>query len=415
MFKRHIHTTEQYLADEDGTEFMGEAAKVNAGELITKIEKAIDTNHDGTVSAQELKHALDTRWMAEAVSHLIVRNETEWGGGLGKWEDLSPLMKTQKEMWKTELDRLAKLQWWEEIKGIDGFPTDLSPWHFHPIGLIGNFLVSGGCDCAGSRLELSSMRKIATTCGDAKINEYLDSINQAFVDYKINTCMQRAYFISQILTESGEFKYTRELSKNNAPLEYDQWRGRGLIQLTHKENYQAYQDYSGEDVTSGMPAIEKVEKAPHSVLSAAWFFAIHVNLLKPSEEDDLIWASRIINGGFNGYDHRLSYLNLAIKALGLEACTKLNRAGIYKFEESRAYNEKRASFGWGHWHDPGSAVSGTSKDKDEAIKGFRRYLDLDDAAGKPVDKHGKPKDQNWYHIAVVRPHAEARLLALMAS
>ncbi|WP_235356179.1 MULTISPECIES: glycoside hydrolase family 19 protein [Burkholderia] len=415
MFKRHIHTTEQYLADEDGTEFMGEAAKVNAGELITKIEKAIDTNHDGTVSAQELKHALDTRWMAEAVSHLIVRNETEWGGGLGKWEDLSPLMKTQKEMWKTELDRLAKLQWWEEIKGIDGFPTDLSPWHFHPIGLIGNFLVSGGCDCAGSRLELSSMRKIATTCGDAKINEYLDSINQAFVDYKINTCMQRAYFISQILTESGEFKYTRELSKNNAPLEYDPWRGRGLIQLTHKENYQAYQDYSGEDVTSGMPAIEKVEKAPHSVLSAAWFFAIHVNLLKPSEEDDLIWASRIINGGFNGYDHRLSYLNLAIKALGLEACTKLNRAGIYKFEESRAYNEKRASFGWGHWHDPGSAVSGTSKDKDEAIKGFRRYLDLDDAAGKPVDKHGKPKDQNWYHIAVVRPHAEARLLALMAS
>ncbi|MBN3835250.1 glycoside hydrolase family protein [Burkholderia sp. Ac-20344] len=139
MFKRHIHTTEQYLADEDGTEFMGEAAKVNAGELITKIEKAIDTNHDGKVSAQELKHALDTRWMAEAVSHLIVRNETEWGGGLGKWEDLSPLMKTQKEMWKTELDRLAKLQWWEEIKGVDGFPTDLSPWHFHPIGLIGNF------------------------------------------------------------------------------------------------------------------------------------------------------------------------------------------------------------------------------------------------------------------------------------
>ncbi|MDN7426178.1 glycoside hydrolase family protein [Burkholderia sp. AU45388] len=139
MFKRHIHTTEQYLADEEGTEFMGTAAKVNAGELITKLEKAIDTNQDGKVTAQELKHALETRWMAEAVSHLVVRNETEWGGGLGKWEDLTPLMQKQTEMWKTELDRLAKLQWWEQIKGVDGFPTDLSPWHLHPIGLIGNF------------------------------------------------------------------------------------------------------------------------------------------------------------------------------------------------------------------------------------------------------------------------------------
>ncbi|AKM39021.1 MULTISPECIES: glycoside hydrolase family protein [Burkholderia] len=139
MFKRHIHTTEQYMADEEGTEFLGETAKVNAGELITKIEKAIDTDHDGKVTAQELKHALETPWMAEAVSHLVVRNETEWGGGLGKWEELTPLMQKQTEMWKTELERLAKLQWWEQIKGVDGFPADLSPWHLHPIGLIGNF------------------------------------------------------------------------------------------------------------------------------------------------------------------------------------------------------------------------------------------------------------------------------------
>jgi len=31
--KREIDTTKQYLADEDRTEFMGTAAKVNAGEL----------------------------------------------------------------------------------------------------------------------------------------------------------------------------------------------------------------------------------------------------------------------------------------------------------------------------------------------------------------------------------------------
>ncbi|WP_244132690.1 glycoside hydrolase family protein [Burkholderia sp. BCC0397] len=144
MFKRHIHTTGQYLPDEEGTEFAVEAVKVNAGELITKIEQAIDTDHDGKVTAQELKHALETPWMAEVVSHLVVRNETEWGGGLGKWEELTPLMQKQTELWKTELDRLAKLQWWEQIQGVDGFPTDLSPWHLHPIGLIGNFMTSDG-------------------------------------------------------------------------------------------------------------------------------------------------------------------------------------------------------------------------------------------------------------------------------
>ncbi|HDR9340567.1 TPA: hypothetical protein QDB64_003574 [Burkholderia multivorans] len=188
-----------------------------------------------------------------------------------------------------------------------------------------------------------------------------------------------------------------------------------MIQITHEENYDAYQEYSNEDVTSGKSAMEKLERAPHSVLSAAWYFAMHANLLKASEDDDFIWVCRIINGGFNGYEHRLKYINQAIKFFGLKDCAKLNREGVYKFEESRAFNEKRASFGWGHWHDPGSSAAGTIKDKDEAIKGYRRYLDLDDAAGKPVDKHGKPKDQNWYHVTVVRPRAEARLAALMAS
>ncbi len=412
MYKRHVHATEQYLADEDGTEFIGDAAKVNAGELITKLEKAIDANNDGKVSAQELKHALETRWTAEAVSHLVVRNETEWGGGLGKWEELTPLMQKQTEMWKTELDRLAKLQWWEQIKGVDGFPADLSPWHFHPIGLIGNFLINGGCGCAGERFEAASLKKIVTVASDSVINKYIDPINKTFVDYKFDSCMARVHFLAQVLHESGEFRLTREVSKNNTPLRYDPWRGRGLIQLTYKENYSAYENYSHEDVTSSVAAMEKLENTPHSVLSAAWYFTELKHLLKPAEDDDFIWVTRIINGGYTGYNDRLGYVNRAIKSLNMKSCAKLNRDGVYKFEESRAYNEKHASFGWGLWHDPGASQAGTDKNVDEAVKGYKRYIALDDAAGKPVDKHGLPADQGWYYIHIVRPHAEARLKAL---
>ncbi|MDL5400806.1 EF-hand domain-containing protein, partial [Escherichia coli] len=63
------------------------------------LEKAIDANHDGKVTAQELQHAQETPWTAEALSHLVVRSETEWGGGLGKWEELSPLMKKLLWLW----------------------------------------------------------------------------------------------------------------------------------------------------------------------------------------------------------------------------------------------------------------------------------------------------------------------------
>ncbi|WP_244120636.1 glycoside hydrolase family 108 protein [Burkholderia gladioli] len=160
MLKRYIHVTELYLADESKTEFEASAATVNAGPLITNLEKAIDTDHDGKVTALELKHALETPWMAEALSHLVVRCESEWGGGLGKWEALSPLMKKLLWLWKTEIERIGKLQWWEQVASVEGFPKEPSPWHFHPIGIVGNFSPKSeeGCgDCAARFKRISKI------------------------------------------------------------------------------------------------------------------------------------------------------------------------------------------------------------------------------------------------------------------
>ncbi|AJY43608.1 hypothetical protein I6G56_10725 [Burkholderia humptydooensis] len=47
-------------------------------------------------------------------------------------------------LWKTEIERIGKLQWWEQVveKKVDGFPKEPNPWHFHPIEIVGNFKVS---------------------------------------------------------------------------------------------------------------------------------------------------------------------------------------------------------------------------------------------------------------------------------
>ncbi|XHO67592.1 hypothetical protein BCC1697_004078 [Burkholderia gladioli] len=182
MLKRYIHVTELYLADESKTEFEASAATVNAGPLITNLEKAIDTDHDGKVTALELKHALETPWLAEALSHLVVRCESEWGGGLGKWEALSPLMKKLLWLWKTEIERIGKLQWWEQVSGVEGFPKETSPWHFHPIGVVGNFVnaISGNVLTLTSKDVLDIKKTLQTEwvqfAGEIQAKGVIDTI-----------------------------------------------------------------------------------------------------------------------------------------------------------------------------------------------------------------------------------------------
>lgn len=81
------------LLDGEEESFKPDAVSVNGSELIRKLEKAIDRNADGTVTARELAAAQSMPLAGGGVVPFIVRYETEWGGGMGKWEALSSLMK----------------------------------------------------------------------------------------------------------------------------------------------------------------------------------------------------------------------------------------------------------------------------------------------------------------------------------
>ena len=101
----------------------------------------------------------------------------------------------------------------------------------------------------------------------------------------------------------------------------DGWRfrGRGLIQLTGRQNYRAFAEWVGDPRVMDDPDLVSSEYAVHS---AVFFWDTHgLNTL--ADRDDVVGLTRRINGGENGLAHRRELLN---KANGLLAMLDLGTA-----------------------------------------------------------------------------------------
>jgi putative chitinase len=131
-------------------------------------------------------------------------------------------------------------------------------------------------------------------------------------------------FLAQVAHESGEFRYVQELASGSAyegrkdlgntePGDGVRFKGRGLIQITGRANYEACGRAIGADFIAD-PAL--MEQPTWAVGSAAWFWQQHgMNELADAENFDAI--TRRINGGSNGQQDRLAYLMRAKKAMGI--------------------------------------------------------------------------------------------------
>lgn len=98
---------------------------------------------------------------------------------------------------------------------------------------------------------------------------------------------------------------------NAAPGDGWKYRGRGLIQVTGKNNYRACGEALGLDVIA-QP--ELLEKPQHACMSAAWFWATNgLNTLADAGKFDTI--TQRINGGQNGGPDRQASYARALKVL----------------------------------------------------------------------------------------------------
>lgn len=189
-------------------------------------------------------------------------------------------------------------------------------------------------------------------------NPYIDQWHGALVallpDYEINTPARVAAFIAQCAHESGGFRLLKENLNykaaslrrvfgkyfkddaiaaqyankpemianrvygnrmGNGPEESgDGFRycGRGLIQLTGKENYQSFAD-SIETPLEDIP--EYLATFEGAVQSACWFWENN-NLNQWADKGDIVTMTKRINGGTIGLEDRKKHYEHALHVLG---------------------------------------------------------------------------------------------------
>ncbi len=92
------------------------------------------------------------------------------------------------------------------------------------------------------------------------------------------------------------------------------FRGRGLIQVTGKNNYTACSKFLfGDERLLDTP--EYLETKEGAIQSACWFWTAN-NLNKFADAGDMIGLTVKINGGKNGIEDRMKYYQKALLAFG---------------------------------------------------------------------------------------------------
>ena len=193
--------------------------------------------------------------------------------------------------------------------------------------------------------------------GNPYVDQWYQALCEILPDYEINTPQRVAAFVAQCAHESGGFKVLKEnlnykaasLRKifpkyfpddatanhyaslpnkqeaianriyanrmGNGPEESgDGFRycGRGLIQLTGKENYTWFAASLDIPVEEASEYLQTFEGA---VQSACWFWETN-NLNQWADKGDILTLTKRINGGTIGLEDRIKHYNHALHVLG---------------------------------------------------------------------------------------------------
>lgn len=101
-------------------------------------------------------------------------------------------------------------------------------------------------DDVGTKIfYLEKVEKISSS--DATLEKFTDALNKTLKDYDITTCIRKIHFLAQCYHETQRFGLTYESNPNKNILGGKDFRGRGMIQLTHDYSYAKYYRYLYEN------------------------------------------------------------------------------------------------------------------------------------------------------------------------
>ena len=160
----------------------------------------------------------------------------------------------------------------------------------------------------------------------ARIPSFVAPLNGAMHEFHINSPIRQAAFIAQIAHKSGELRYVEEIASgiayeyrkdlgNTQPGDGMKFKGRGLIQITGRNNYHECGKALGVDLITNPELLETNDLACRS---AAWFWASR-GLNDLADRGDFERITKRINGGLNGLKERQAYYVKAMLYLGAKA------------------------------------------------------------------------------------------------
>ncbi|HHQ4784801.1 glycoside hydrolase family 19 protein [Aeromonas hydrophila] len=363
-------------SDPDGFLDKADTEGKEGGEFFSTLyDKLVtDRDNDGTLSGNDIKAALADEELAGKLRMLFIKHKSEWVQPGQEWPRLKQELAKQPKLYEYAMQVHNNMAWIDDANAISVL-VDTKPWFIHPAGMMG-LIKDKYTECACDRdITIDELVQIAPKIDKKKLEVYLPEINDGFRSFNMSTCREKAHFLAQCYHESDGFMQTVEYG--GARKEYSPWFGRGFIQITWQEIYAKYEEYAEEDFTSSDTAREKLEKFPHCIKSAFWFYNIYKNVSKYAKHDDFNMVVALINGGFNGYLDRLSKLNDIVSILSAQHLSSKIKDEVFPFLSSEIYNYRVYSYSWGRYHDPNLiGIKGTSKNSVEALNAYQRALTL---------------------------------------
>ena len=161
------------------------------------------------------------------------------------------------------------------------------------------------------------------------------------------------------------------------------FRGRGLIQLTGRANYSAYTSFYNNlnpikiDFTIEPNNLLFVSNIDYAINVSCWYWQ-NKGLSLFADEDDLIYITYLINGGFTGYNDRKGKTLNTIKTMRIQQTDELLKdLGVYNVKNSRLYNDFDGMYVWAKYFDEKyPKLEGTGKNEIESKNAYQRVINI---------------------------------------